>query len=82
MSNVQQGLEIMVIGLVVVFAALYGLSLVMELMAKILGSKEEVESVEEADSETTNNEELVAVMSAVTAVVGVDKIGSMSIVNR
>lgn len=81
MSNVQQGLEIMVIGLAVVFAALYGLSLVMELMAKILGSKKEVESVEEIDSDA-NDEELVAVMSAVMAVVGVDKIGSMRIVNR
>jgi Na+-transporting methylmalonyl-CoA/oxaloacetate decarboxylase gamma subunit len=80
-SNVQQGLEIMVIGLAVVFAALYGLSLVMELMAKILGSKKEVESVEEIDSDA-NDEELVAVMSAVMAVVGVDKIGSMRIVNR
>lgn len=79
MSNVQQGLEIMMIGLAVVFAALYGLSLVMELMAKILGSKKEVESV---DSETTNNEELAAVMSAVMAVVGVDKIGSIRIVSR
>lgn len=82
MSNVQQGLEIMMIGLAVVFAALYGLSLVMELMAKILGSKKEVESVENVDSETTNNEELAAVMSAVMAVVGVDKIGSIRIVSR
>lgn len=78
MGDLQLGLQILVIGLAVVFAALFGLMLVIELAAKILNSNKETESVEEVDSKS--KDELVAVVSAVMAAVGVDKNSSIRIV--
>jgi len=52
--------------------------LVIELAAKILNSNKETESVEEVDSKS--KDELVAVVSAVMAAVGVDKNSSIRIV--
>lgn len=84
MLYLQEGFEIMIIGMLMVLVALYGLALVMMAMAKIFGRITQKEPSVETLLQTTdveNDEELVAVVSAVAAVTGTDKIASIKIVN-